>query len=370
MIKRLRPVVLALVAAAVTSVATAATETNVLQNISLQLTIYRQGATNATTVKDQVTSYNTKSLIAALGLVTTNNFGPGAKLVLSSVYSNLSTVNGSAVYSNIFSTNLTVPTNDDFNGAVYMRVGGGEFGFLTDTFTIIGNELTDNNTGEMNTISDNIVALVLNTNEYVIINTNMGFKTTLTPSTNSSGQVTNIAVLEQQAPPGSIFTVFTNVSNSIDVLYNGTNNTLYPVTNYLNFTSNSAEIVVETGAGLNTSNAIPASQTGFCIRGLNINYGGATNLVLNLQGFVKQSLKVDILSAGHGNTPKVVEDIFGAGSTWNVIGSGYAGGTFTTNTASLSTNEVAAGNLGYLSNAVPVVVEGTVTVGFLKNLAQ
>jgi hypothetical protein len=113
-----------------------------------------------------------------------------------------------------------------------------------------------------------------------------------------------------------------------------------------------------------------ASQTGFSIQYLQINYftpTGPTNLTLNLQGFVKQTLKVDTLAAKKGTNAAVVEDIFGASSTWNVNGSGYAGGTFTTN----PTNAVEVGNLGgYLTNASPIVVEGSVNVSFLKNLPQ
>jgi hypothetical protein len=59
-----------------------------------------------------------------------------------------------------------------------------------------------------------------------------------------------------------------------------------------------------------------------------------------------------------------VEDIFGASSTWNVNGSGYAGGTYTTNTTSVPIFS------GFLTNANPIVVEGSVNVSFLKNLVQ
>ena len=89
---------------------------------------------------------------------------------------------------------------------------------------------------------------------------------------------------------------------------------------------------------------------------------GPTNLTLNLQGFVKQALKVDLL--GGRGTNKAYEDIFGASSTWNVIGAGYAGGTYTTNQTSIPILS------GFLTNANPVVVEGAIKISFLENLAQ
>ncbi len=359
MIKRKRFTALALLAAAAMA-ASAATQTNVLQNINLQLTIYQQGATNANgrKVADQVTPYNTESLIAALGLVTDQQFPPGSKLVQSTVFSNVTVTNGSAVYSTVLSTNLALPTTDPT-----LIIGGGIIGFLSDAFTINGDQLIDDNTGNVITINGDVVAAGFNTNEFVTINTNAGFQTTLTPSTNSLGQVTNVAVvMQQETLPGSTESFLTNVASSIDILY-GPDNTLYPVTNFLSFGTNSAEIVVENGYGLNTTNAYLTSQTGFSIQSLVINYVGPTNLTLALQGFVKQAMKMDTLYA-HG-TNKIVADIFGANSTWNVNGSGFAGGTFTT-------NPTPVGPIlgGYLSNASPIVVEGAINVSFLKNLAQ
>ena len=119
MIKPLISAALALWTAAVTATAATAvthTQTNVLQNINLQLTIYQQGATNANgkKVANQVTSYTTKSLIAALEAVTGSNFGNGAKLVQSTVYSNVTIT----VYTTVLSTNLALATNS------YLSIGG------------------------------------------------------------------------------------------------------------------------------------------------------------------------------------------------------------------------------------------------------
>jgi hypothetical protein len=366
MIKHLKSAALVLWAAAATAaVATPAptTVTNVLQNITVQLTIYQQGLTNpaGTKVADTVTSYTTKSLIAALEAVTGNNFGAGAKLVQSTVYSNETITIGPAVYTTNSSTNLALATNGDvYIGAAFIGLG-------TNSATIVSNQLTYG--GSQVTINSDIVAAALNTNDSVTINTNAGFITTLTPSTNG------VAVVgEKQVTAAPTESILTNVSSSIDILYGGAANALYPVTNYLSFSTNlSAEIVVESGAGLDTTNALTvnnlASQTGFSIQGLQINYftpTGSTNLILDLQGFVKQTLKVDTLYAR--GTNRIIEDIFGASSTWNVIGSGYAGGTYTTNSTSVPIS--VGGLVGYLTNASPVVVEGAVSVSFDKNLAQ
>ena len=370
MIKPLIPAALALWAAAAT--ATAATQTNVLQNINLQLTIYQQGATNSRKVADQVTSYTTKNLIAALGAATGSNFGAGAKLVQSTVYSNATITTGPAVFSTVLSTNLALATNSFLSIGVLKLYGSfygsdsnnaGTLTISNDTF--ISGELTGG-------IATNVLSVVTGgtTNESVTIETNA--LTTLTPSTDTNGFVTSVAVLTQmQEAPAPTKSILTNVSSEIAILYGGTANTLYPVTNYLSFSTNSAEIVVETGSGLGTTNALTvtnlASQTGFSIQGLTINYftlTGPTNLILTLQGFVKQALKVDTLAAKKGMNAAVVEDIFGASSTWNVIGNGYTGGTYTMN----QTTVPILG--GYLSNASPIVVEGAINVSFLKNLAQ
>jgi hypothetical protein len=367
MIKPLISAALALWAAAATATAATAvtyTQTNVLQNINLQLTIYQQGATNAKKVADQVISYTTKSLIAALGAATGSNFGNGAKLVQSTVYANATITTGSPNLSTVLSTNLALATNS------FLSVGGiPYYGFFYDSDSNnAGIETISNNTinGEFSGgIATNVLSVVTGgtTNESVTINTNVGCFTTITPSTNDSGIVTNVQIVTQEAPTES---VLTNVSSSIDILY-GTTNALFPVTNYLSFSTNSAEIVVETGSGLNTTNANLASQTGFSIQGLSINYfapTGSTNLTLSLQGFVKQALKVDTLAAKKGTNAAVIEDILGASSTWNVIGSGFAGGTYTTNPTSVPILG------GFVTNASPIVVEGTVNVSFLKNLPQ
>jgi hypothetical protein len=366
MIKPLISAALALWAAAAT--ATAATQTNVLQNINLQLTIYQQGATNngGTKVADQVTSYTTKSLIAALEAVTGSNFGPGAKLVQSTVYSDVTIPIPSAVPSTILSTNLALATNS------YLNIGGGGVNFYgvyygnPGILTISGDTFITFPGGN---ITGNVVSLVTGgtTNESVTISTNVGCITTITPSTNGSEAVTNVLIVTQETPTES---VLTDVSSSIDILYGTTN--LYPVTSYLSFSTISpAEIVVETGAGLDTTNALTvtnlASQTGYSIQGLAINYltpTGSNNLTLSLQGFVKQALKVDTFAARKGTNAAVAADVFGASSTWSVNGSGYTGGTFTTNAtpAPIFT--------GFLTNASPVVVEGSVNVSFLKNLMQ
>jgi hypothetical protein len=366
---RLRAAALAWMAAVATATAGSSvtyTQTNVLQNINLQLTIYEQGATNANgrSVADQVFSLTTKSLIEALGIVTTNNFGTGAKLVRSAVYAGV--VIPSGPYSTVLLTNLALATN------AYLNVGGSRFYGSNSVYSVPEIVVINGNTFIVNgvgTIKSDVVSTVGDdpADISVPINTNIGFITTITPSTNSSGDVTNALIVTQNAPTKS---VLTNVSSGIDILY-GAANTLYAVDNYVSFSTNSAQIVVETGSGLNTTNALTvtnlASQTGYSIQGLSINYAvptGSTNLTLTLQGFVKQALKVDILAAKKGTNTAVVEDIFGASSTWNVIGSGYVGGTFTTYPTAVSI-------LGdYLTNARPVVVEGSVNVSFLKNLPQ
>jgi hypothetical protein len=368
MIKPLKFAALALwAAAAMATVATAATttQTNVLQTINLNLTIHHQGTTNNNKITDVVTNFTSKSLIQALGAVIGTNFGNGAKLVQSTVFSGVTITIGAVVGSTVLSTNLAMPPTNSF-----LLIGGALVGPITGTWTITSNQLMNNN-GEQSTIGGIIVAAAGNTNESVTINTNVGYITTLTPSTDNNGVVTNVAVvLQTETAPAQTESFLTNVSSTIDILSGGAANNLYPIDGYLSVGTNSPEIVVETGSGLDTANGTTptlASQTSFSIQSMGINYSspsGPNNMTLSLQGFVKQTLKVDVLAA-HG-TNKAVVDIFGANASWNVNGSGYIGGNYTTN----STNTVPILGGGYLTNANPIVAEGTITVSFLKNLAQ
>jgi hypothetical protein len=373
--KLLRSAVLALLAATATVVpAVAFTQTNVLQNITLQLTIYQQGAVavGGKKLPDKVTSFNTKNLISALEGVTGTNFGAGAKLVQSTVYANANITTGSPGFSNGITTNFSLATNETLN------VGGATlFGIFGDPGVVVisSNSFISNYAGSLST------DVVSTTNNSLIINTNAGYITTLTPTTNGSGaleDVTNVAVSSQlQVSNAPSTNVFTNVSTSIDILYGGTANLLYPITNYMAFFTNSQEIVVEAGVGLDTATPALTSQSGFSISNLLVSYfttaSATNNLNLNLTGFVKQAMKIDVLS-GHGAS-EVAEDIFGASSTWSVIGSGYSGGSFSsTNTAGTA---VPVANYvdgifvpGYLINPNPIVVQGTVTLSFLKNLPQ
>jgi hypothetical protein len=351
MIKNSIAIAAGLLAAAIT--ATAASETNVLQNISIALTVYQQGATNANgrSVADKVSSFNTKDLIAALGTVTDQEFGNNAKLVQATTYSNIIVTTGPGVFSNYFSTNLPVTTNN-----LTVMIGTMIINLDTNAATISSNQLNGNVT-----INSGVISILGNTNEHVTINTNAGFITTLTPQLNLSSTITNLAVLTQeQVTPPKTESVLTNVSTSIDVLYGPKNQALFPVTGYVSFSQTSPQVVVETGVSLNTTNGGVASQTAYNIGGAQINYAGQSNLTMTLQGFVKQSLKVDVMS----RSPLVAEDIYGAGETWNVNGSGYVGGFYTTNATSVPIMG------GYLTNATPIVVEGSITFGFLENLAQ
>jgi hypothetical protein len=351
MIKTLKYAVLAWMAAATAAIA--ATQTNVLQTINLQLTIYQQGSTNLNgkKISDQVTSLTSKSLIQALETVTGQQFGANPKLVQSTVYQGIEVINSSGVNPIVLTTNLAVDTN------AYVDVGGSSFFSYEgmNTLVLSGDTFI---TGGFGPIASDVISTVggASTNS-VTINTNAGFVTTITLSTNESGEFTNALIVTQQ---GTVESVLTNVSSSVDVLYNGSS--LYAVDSYLHFLpAESAQILVETGSGLGTTNATLESETGFSIQGLSISYSmpeGPTNLTLTLTGFVKEGLKLDTLAK------KVVQDIFGANATWNVVGSGFAGGTFTTQPSSISVQG------GYLTNANPVVVNGSVSVSFLKNLAQ
>jgi hypothetical protein len=333
------------------------THTNVLQNISLQLTIYQQGTTNSSgkKISDQVTTYTTKNLLNDLSALTGQPFGAGPKLVYALDFSNAPVPIGQSSSSNVLSTSIPVPTN---TGA-YLSVGGKSFyGFYGDSGVIVisGTNFETNGFGSVN--SDIITSVGGPTTNTVTINTNAGYVTTITPQADLSDNVTNATIVTQFETAAPTENLLTNVASGFYVLY-GTANNLLLVNNYLGFTTNSAEIVVENGINLNTTNPGVISQGGFSIQTLSISNYSQTSLTngltLNLQGFVKQALKLDTLYS-HG-TNKIVEYIFGANSTWSVNGSGAVGGTYTNN-----------GGMIFLTNGTPVVAEGTVNISFLKNL--
>ena len=187
MTKRLISCALA-VGATVGLAVAAQAQINVLQNISLQLTIYQQGATNPNgrKVSDRVIAYTTKSLITNLEAVTGQPFGSGAKLVLSTLYSNTSA--SGAVYSTLFSTNLTLASNTS------LIIGGPQFPYYGDFYGSATNNYgvmtLSNNTiisgDSPGSIPNSIVSVVTTngvTNASVALDINA--LATLTPSTNA-----------------------------------------------------------------------------------------------------------------------------------------------------------------------------------------
>lgn len=363
MIKPLSAVAMLLALASVAK--GAPTETNVLQEINLQLTIYQQGTTNSagTKVSDIATDFTSKSLIADVEAAAGGDFGPTAKLVQSTVYSNATIALGPASYTTVLSTNLPLATNG------YLNVGGAQ---LYNAFNNAGIVVITNNVlppPVVGTMANDLVSAETSggvSTASVTINTNAGYITTLTPITNGSGSqydVTNVLILTQQVSQETT-NVLTNISTSIGILY-GTDNTLYPITNLV-LSANSPQIIVETGGGLDTANGYVASQSAFSISNLVIDFtaNGPTNLYVSMQGFVKQALKIDTLYS-HGAT-KVVEDLYDGSSTWSLIGSGFAGGTYSTN----NEGTFIQGLPVYLTNGSPVVAQGSLTLSFLKNLAQ
>lgn len=370
-----KPILAALLLLGVVATARSATQTNVLQNISLQFTVYQQGAVTGGGKKlgDKVSSYSTKDFIAAMEAVTGTTFGNGAKLVQVTTYSNLTVATGPGVLTNVFSTNVSMATN------AYLEVGNSELlgsGFGDSSVTISNNVIETGTGGTVTSGAVTVITLGTSTNLVTTLEIGTNFITTLTPSP-TNGAVTNVQIVTQQiisnAPTSS---VFTNVATSIDILYGAANN-LLPVSDYISTSTNSPEVVVESGEDLGETNAIITAQSGVSINNLSLDYfttaNSANNLNIYFTGFVKQSMKVDTLSSTRGN--KVVEDILGGSSTWSVIGSGYSGGGFTTNSSdptAIPVGNTVSGNFvtGFLTNTTPVVVQGTVNISFLKNLAQ
>jgi hypothetical protein len=416
---------IAILVAGATATAFAATKTNVVENINVNLTVYQQyvpgssgygtaatGGTNATGTKllDHVSTLTSKDIIGSLITVTGTNFGNSAKLVLVTTYSNIVSTNapyltngetisnvtvstngdptvavnvgGVSVASNIFETTNLVVTND--RGFVYILAGDSFEGSLT-TNTVM--------------VLSNGAAISTNT-----INTNGGYLTTIAASP-TNGQITNVSITTQVGTVSNLFEavygpnvnvmwgtaaapVFTDVNNYVsgyfsdavqaqsdkdlaDGFYpNSTNAALYNL--YVsNLTAETAVGIANFYLGYFTT---ATSGTGTNNLLLNGNYGS------NPSGFNKVSLKVDTLKAKSHDSAAVVEDIYDATATATVSGSGYIGGTYIpTNAGSgidvgnYATEYKPGTNIvitGGITNAVPIVVDGTISVTFLKNLPQ
>jgi len=377
------------------------------------------GGTNSLDTKlvDHISTLTAKNIIAGLEAATGSNWTPNPQLVLVSIFSNgvpqgLSLSNGPLVataLTNDASTNGLsldgnieidfVPITNDYgtSNAMAFTVGG------TVLITNIGGTLIASNTaGTVTPFSGSFPTAITNgsfvynsTNDTLTVvpfDTNAGIWTILqaTLSTNGGNVVTNIIVTTfTNAPSGGPATnINGEVSSKMEVMYGTPKSPSFAdVSSFFSVNPN-ASVFDETGHDIGTTNPAISitniqTQTAVGITRASLNYfaptvGSTTNAnvtSLSLRGFGTTTLKLDTLAPKKGTNAAAVESI-AATTLANVSGTGFAQGTYVTNTNAIGNEIVVSESIGTntvtgsLSNAVPIVVQGTITIGGLRNLGQ
>jgi hypothetical protein len=411
-------IAITVIGATVTATKASAADTNTFTNVTQSLTINLVCYSNATP-KD-ATHYNsekavtitTKSILQALSNASTSipslvgfDFGHSPQLVFLSTSTNntiyppvaLTNFGGLATVSNSFLTNGTLafaltpngnPTTNDLlipPGDTVIITNNGTNAIATGP---VGVKTGTNATvaiGAGFIVSSNVLVYDStngNTNVAISFSTNLGTWTTLTASlfTNAGNTLTNTNVLIASFTNTA---TLTNVDSGIGLAVQGgtsANPTYALVGNYVTPPSTvQSSLITATGTGIGTTNEVDTAITKDKIQTYFLSIYGMTdvkNINLSLQGFAKETEKYDVL---HKVTGKSTNEIFTQSSTATVNGYGNIGGTFTTNGPGASnsldigffnteytnpgaTNQAAI-TTGSITNPIPVVVEGTISIG-------
>jgi len=234
MIKTLKTFAIAMLAAGATVTATeAATKTNVVENIAVNLTIYQQyvpgastygtptaGGTNATNLKlyDHMSTLNTKDIIAGLSAATGTNFSSmrSPALVLVTAYSNVVVSNLPLITNLSFSTNIPVASTDT-NNTLAINIGGVTT-VTTNTLETTNVSITNDGFGdvELRIGTNTTIAGFLSTNTVIvsigttnvstnIIDTNDLSTETIISAMPTNGAITNFNILTLQGTPQNVF---------------------------------------------------------------------------------------------------------------------------------------------------------------------
>jgi hypothetical protein len=391
------------------------TFTNVVQNLSISLTVCSNSpvVSNTKIAGSKPVTIDTKTIITAYSNAAGTipslvgfDFGKSPQLVLDTTFAATNTVvTTTNASTNVITATLTV-TN------------GGHIAFIDGSTNVV----TISNTTGSATITNNAVGTNAGTNLITFTGwsgTTNFISTNAFTYTNTSGASATTAAFPTNVGDWTVITAATNAlgqTNVIATTYSTTNSTnvgyitnsvgveiqggtaaapVYAsIANYV--TAGTIRSVTLTAAGTNfddlgTTNATNVMYTStttdafgdFFVRVFNTNASTsvANNLSLNLYGFVKAATKYDVLylSKKSGITNEVTDTTQSA----TVSGYGDVGGTFITNavagtnstgvytteyygTNTAVTNEVT----GSITNPIPVVVEGTVTIGSPKSVPE
>jgi hypothetical protein len=412
MINKLKTFAMTTIVAGATAAATTAlavdtnTFTNVIQTVQISLTAYSNAvpASPTKTEPEKAITITTKSIIAALSNDAANipalsnfDWGKSPTLVFNTTFASS---NVSTLLTNVVSSNGPVALGTT-NGNEIVFTATNASGTNTITFTntpasvTISNTVTTNGgtnfitaisdaTDTTNYIFTNVFTYVIGTNTNSSTNfvTNAGVWTVISAATNTNG-VTNLTIITYTNVTSNSLAYVTN-SSGIEV-EGGTSAapTFANVSDFIAGTSMQKSVLVAAGTGLGTTNEVDSSETYDSYDNYTIGIFGTSGSVagntiaLSMTGFTKAMKKYDILHQAKGLTNEVVDKTF----TATVSGAGSIGGTYTTNTNVVSgisiavptTNEISGTNAvtnGTITNIIPVVVEGTITVGAPKSVPQ
>jgi len=384
------------------------TYTNVIQNITIALTAYSNAPIKSATLMtgEKPVTITTKTVLAALsnasGLIPSLvgfNWGKSPQLVYNTVFVSTNTISNTvtAVATNTvsilgtsnfiaFSTNTnafptgTTVTITDTNGTATLTNNANGTNGLTATGSWVPS--TSNVIGTAFTF----VATNGNTNVNSGIPTNANLWTVFTAATNAaSATETNVTAITYTNVPHTLTNYMTN-SQGVEV-QGGTAEapTFAQVGNFIYAYPYYSSIIMATGTGFGTTNQMftSSSKNSYGYAGISVfntsATGAAGNIDVSLDGFFKVMQKYDVLHQVKGLTNEVGEETF----TATVAGNGDIGGVYVTNgigasnsvslyateyngTNTASTNRVS----GSITNPIPVVVEGTISIGAPKNVAQ
>lgn len=416
MINNIKTFAIAILAAGATATAMAATDTNtftnVIQDVSITLTVYSNSPTKSATSigGGKPVQLTTKTIIAALSNDSANipslvgfDWGKSPQLVINTTFSHTNTP--------IYTTNVVVSntillssSNNDiaFQSTNSAVTSGTNVAIIsTNGYAVITNNTVGTNGGTNvltvhGTWTDSASSVSTTNFAYLGTNgltnlsagfpTNVGVWTVITATTNSSG--TNVtAVTYTNFVSGTETNYLTNKSN-IEI-EGGTpaSPTFADVSDYVSsgtdhFVTNSA-----TGTDFDTTNADATVATGFATKSFNVTVFSTTagtavgnNLDVRGYGFAKVMYDLDYLlkskKLGTNDVPETT-------SSTLVTGSGYIGGSYVTNNQSgnsiylPATEYTGIGSVtntnyvdGSITNPVPVVFEGTISVGAPKSVPQ
>jgi hypothetical protein len=386
------------------------TFTNVIQDLSINLTVFSNAPIKSLTSQtgEKPVTVTTKSVITALSNAAAAipslvgfDWGKSPQLVIdtkfmatnSPIYTTNAVVTNTALLSN--STVIAFEPTNGFPGTTNVTITG------TNGSAMITNNTVGTNGGtnvltvagtwtkagsSVSTTNFSFVGTNGLTNLSGGFPTNVGVWTVITATTNASG--TDVTAITYTNFVSGTETNYITNRTGVEV-QGGTAAapTFADVSGYVSESGGSSAIINATGTELGTTNANYTSGSidsikSFSVGVFNTTAGTAVgnNLDLSVGGFAKETFNTDVLLK---SKTKGTNQVPVTSFTASVAGSGNIGGSYVTNL--VGTNEIglpateytgigSVTNTNFISggitNPIPVVVEGTISIGAPKSVPQ